>query len=66
MATPADLVKVRQQATVTSKGGAPSGQTTWGSLRALLASGGVASLYVGVGPTVCRAAILTATQVHYS
>ena len=64
IATPTDLVKVRMQA----EGKLADGEqkryaTTYSAFREIFRDGGVRALYVGVGPTVKRAAILTATQV---
>ena len=38
-------------------------RSTYAAVKQILKDGGVRALYVGVGPTVKRAAILTATQV---
>ncbi|CAH1783501.1 unnamed protein product [Owenia fusiformis] len=64
IATPTDLVKVRLQA----EGNLPQGQTprytgTFDAFRQIIKYEGIRGLYVGVGPTVQRAAILTATQI---
>jgi len=64
MVTPTDLVKVRMQA----QGKLGPGQTkryknTWAAFKEIIDAGGMRALYVGIGPTVKRAAILTATQV---
>lgn len=37
--------------------------STFSAFREIFREGGVRALYIGVGPTVKRAAILTATQV---
>ena len=67
IATPTDLVKVRMQA----QGKLRDGETkryksTFAAFREIFREGGLKGLYVGVGPTVKRAAILTATQVNIS
>ncbi|XP_052781457.1 mitochondrial substrate carrier family protein ucpB-like [Mya arenaria] len=64
IATPTDLIKIRMQA----QGKLGPGQevrypSTYGAFREVVREGGVRALYVGVGPTVKRAAILTATQI---
>ncbi len=67
MATPTDLVKVRQQA----EGPLSPGQdqrysSTFRAFRHIWITEGMRGLYVGMGPTVQRAAILTATQVTHA
>ena len=61
IATPTDLVKVRQQAEGATK--QKRYRNTAAAFRHIFRNGGVRALYVGIGPTVQRAAILTATQV---
>ena len=39
-------------------------KNTFSAFREIVSEGGLRGLYVGVGPTVKRAAILTATQVY--
>ncbi|ESP05616.1 hypothetical protein LOTGIDRAFT_208602 [Lottia gigantea] len=64
IATPTDLVKVRLQAQRVPK---PGESLRYPSMRAafkeIFQKEGIRGLYVGVGPTVKRAAILTATQI---
>ena len=65
IATPTDLVKVRMQA----EGQLAAGQvkrysSTFAAFGEIFRHEGLRGLYVGVGPTVQRAAILTATQVR--
>ncbi|XP_045165322.2 mitochondrial substrate carrier family protein ucpB-like [Mercenaria mercenaria] len=64
IATPTDLVKVRMQA----QGKLGHGEqkryaSTFSAFREIFREGGMRALYTGVGPTVKRAAILTATQI---
>ncbi|PAA86916.1 hypothetical protein BOX15_Mlig010689g2, partial [Macrostomum lignano] len=59
VATPTDLVKVRMQA---FESGARY-RGTWHAFVSIYAEGGVPALYKGIGPTVARAAVVTATQV---
>ncbi|KAL3853599.1 hypothetical protein ACJMK2_017135 [Sinanodonta woodiana] len=64
IATPTDLVKVRMQAQGKPKEGEiPRYRSTFAAFKEIYMIGGVRTLYVGVGPTVKRAAILTATQI---
>ena len=64
IATPTDLVKVRMQAQGKLKEGEEKRyKNTFKAFREIFREGGIKALYVGVGPTVKRAAILTATQV---
>ncbi|XP_063721705.1 mitochondrial substrate carrier family protein ucpB-like isoform X2 [Symsagittifera roscoffensis] len=75
IATPTDLVKVRMQAcTSSSKGGTTSSsstalhqkpvyESTLGAFTSIYREAGLKGLYRGVGPTVMRATILTATQI---
>lgn len=58
IANPADLIKVRMQAA--SSKAYPS---TWSAVQQVYREEGFTGLYRGVGPTVQRAAILTATQL---
>ncbi|ESP05617.1 hypothetical protein LOTGIDRAFT_152473 [Lottia gigantea] len=62
--TPTDLVKVRLQAQRVPK---PGESLRYPSMRAafkeIFQKEGIRGLYVGIGPTVKRAAILTATQI---
>jgi hypothetical protein len=67
IATPTDLVKVRMQA-CTHDGNMSSlkmlrYKNTYAAFAEIIGKEGFRGLYVGVGPTVKRAAILTATQV---
>ncbi|KAK2189606.1 hypothetical protein NP493_101g04040 [Ridgeia piscesae] len=61
IATPTDLVKVRQQAEGPTD--ARRHHRTLYAFVDLYRAGGFRSLYVGLGPTVQRAAVLTATQI---
>ena len=61
IATPTDLVKVRQQAE--GPEAMKRYKNTWEAFRVIFAREGVRGLYVGMVPTVQRAAIVTATQV---
>ena len=61
IATPTDLVKVRQQAE--GPGQVKRYRNTFVAFADIYRGGGVRGLYVGMGPTVQRATILTATQV---
>ena len=63
IATPTDLVKVRQQAE--GKGVQRRYNSTFAAFGEIYRAGGVRALYVGMGPTVKRATILTATQVRW-
>ena len=67
IATPTDLVKVRFQAEGRLlPGQSPRYSSTAAAFRQIWHAEGVRGLYVGVLPTVKRAAILTATQVWIS
>jgi hypothetical protein len=57
LASPTDLVKVRMQANPRRYSGVT------GAFRQILAEGGWRGLFRGLGPTVQRAAVLTASQV---
>ncbi|KAI0210399.1 Mitochondrial substrate carrier family protein ucpB [Lamellibrachia satsuma] len=61
LATPTDLVKVRQQAE--GPNDARRHHRTLYAFFDLYRAGGFRALYVGLGPTVQRAAVLTATQI---
>ncbi|KAL4225977.1 hypothetical protein ACF0H5_013964 [Mactra antiquata] len=64
IATPTDLVKVRMQAEGKLKDGEIKRYTsTFSAFKDIFRESGIRGLYVGVGPTVKRAAILTATQI---
>ncbi|KAJ8302296.1 hypothetical protein KUTeg_021283, partial [Tegillarca granosa] len=64
IATPTDLVKVRMQAQgKLMPGEMPRYRNTFAAFADIIRHDGVRGLYVGVGPTVKRAAILTATQI---
>lgn len=64
IATPTDLVKVRMQAQGrVFDGEVPRYRSTASAFKEIVQTQGVRGLYIGVGPTVKRAAILTATQV---
>lgn len=66
IATPTDLVKVRMQACThghLAGDKTPRYKNTYSAFAEIIRKEGVKGLYVGVGPTVKRAAILTATQV---
>ncbi|KAL5014372.1 hypothetical protein ScPMuIL_008642 [Solemya velum] len=64
IATPTDLIKVRMQAQgKLQMGEIKRYRSTYHALMDILGREGVRGLYVGVGPTVKRAAILTATQI---
>ncbi|KAK6179631.1 hypothetical protein SNE40_011945 [Patella caerulea] len=64
IATPTDLVKVRLQAQRNPKPGeTPRYPTMRAAFKEILQKEGIRGLYVGIGPTVKRAAILTATQI---
>lgn len=64
--TPTDLVKVRMQAQGKLLPGEQKRyKNTYAAFREIYDKGGIKGLYVGIGPTVKRAAILTATQVLY-
>ena len=64
IATPTDLVKVRMQAQGKLKEGETKRyKSTFSAFQEIFKEGGIRALYTGVGPTVKRAAILTATQV---
>ena len=66
IATPTDLVKVRMQAQGKLKDGETKRyKNTFAAFKEIFQEGGLRGMYVGVGPTVKRAAILTATQVNY-
>ena len=62
LATPTDLVKVRQQAE--GPNDARRHHRTLYAFLDLYRAGGFRALYVGLGPTVQRAAVLTATQAR--
>jgi hypothetical protein len=65
IATPTDLVKVRMQAQgKLFDGEIPRYRSTFSAFGDIVRSQGLRGLYIGVGPTVKRAAILTATQVR--
>ncbi len=61
IATPTDLVKVRLQAQ--RHGQKKRYASTYHAFREIFHTEGVKGLYVGMGPTLQRAAIVTATQV---
>ena len=61
IATPTDLVKVRFQAT--GPGQSPRYRHVFHAFYAIAREEGIPALWTGVGPTVLRAAILTATQI---
>ncbi|XP_071176606.1 mitochondrial substrate carrier family protein ucpB-like [Mytilus edulis] len=66
IATPTDLVKVRMQACThghLAGDKTPRYKNTYSAFAEIIRKEGVKGLYVGVGPTVKRAAILTATQI---
>ena len=66
IATPTDLVKVRLQACAKPKGSdAQRYSGTLHAFRSIWRLEGVRGLYIGIWPTVCRATILTATQVRH-
>lgn len=67
IATPTDLVKVRMQAQgKLFDGEVPRYKSTFSAFKEIIHTQGLRGLYTGVGPTVKRAAILTATQVSGS
>ncbi|XP_061193266.1 mitochondrial substrate carrier family protein ucpB-like isoform X2 [Saccostrea echinata] len=64
IATPTDLIKVRMQAQgKLFEGEIPRYTSTLAAFREIIVTQGLRGLYIGVGPTVKRAAILTATQI---
>lgn len=64
IATPTDLVKVRMQAQgKLFDGEVPRYKSTFSAFKEIIQTQGLRGLYTGVGPTVKRAAILTATQI---
>lgn len=67
VATPTDLVKVRMQACTHSGEISllkmPRYKNTYSAFKEIIGKEGLRGLYVGVGPTVKRAAILTASQI---
>ncbi|OWF34706.1 mitochondrial substrate carrier family protein ucpB-like [Mizuhopecten yessoensis] len=63
IATPTDLVKVRMQGCTKLAGETQRYRSTFSAFSEIIRQNGVRGLYVGVGPTVKRAAILTATQI---
>ena len=63
IATPTDLVKVRQQGCFNYGENARYSSTILAFREIFQTEGGFRGLYVGLGPTVKRATILTATQV---
>ncbi|XP_069142036.1 mitochondrial substrate carrier family protein ucpB-like isoform X2 [Argopecten irradians] len=63
IAVPTDLVKVRMQGCTKLVGEVPRYRSTFSAFAEIVRENGVRGLYVGVGPTVKRAAILTATQI---
>ena len=65
IATPTDLVKVRQQACRRVAGQEKRYEGTFRAFATIWQTEGLRGLYVGMGPTVKRAAILTATQVSF-
>ncbi|KAK3102440.1 hypothetical protein FSP39_011400 [Pinctada imbricata] len=64
IATPTDLVKVRMQAQgKLVEGQVPRYRSTFAAFSEIFYTEGIRGLYVGIGPTVKRAAVLTATQI---
>ncbi|XP_033746008.1 mitochondrial substrate carrier family protein ucpB-like [Pecten maximus] len=63
IAVPTDLVKVRMQGCTKLVGETSRYRSTFSAFAEIIRENGMRGLYVGVGPTVKRAAILTATQV---
>lgn len=64
IATPTDLIKIRMQAQGKICGIEQKRyKNTWTAVREIFNQSGIRGLYIGVGPTVKRAAILTATQI---
>ncbi|XP_060069210.1 mitochondrial substrate carrier family protein ucpB-like [Ylistrum balloti] len=63
IAVPTDLVKVRMQGCTKLVGETPRYRSTFSAFSEIVRQNGIRGLYVGVGPTVKRAAILTATQI---